>query len=157
MFYSPGWALELLQMVYVYIKKSFRFWLINIFLHTLKISRMEKVTLNLLEIRGKARSKYELYNILTCEGHLYLPPFKYCSVNFMADILEGKIKVCFRHLHIWIISKCRLLIIRTSSFAVFLTSEVWGLQICLNFWSTIAMLNTICLQNMIRSYSIENG
>ena len=38
---------------------------------------MEKMTLNLLEIGGKARTKYDLYNILTCEGHLYLPPYKY--------------------------------------------------------------------------------
>ena len=56
-------------------------------------SRMEKVSLNLLDVGGKARSKSELYKLLTVEGHLYLPPYKFCSVDFMADIIEGKRKV----------------------------------------------------------------
>ena len=51
---------------------------------------MEKVSINLLEVGDKARTKGELYRILTAEGHLYLPPYKYCSVDFMADIIEGK-------------------------------------------------------------------
>ena len=54
---------------------------------------MEKVTLNLIEVGGKTRSKLELYKLLTVDGHLYLPPYKYCSVDFMADIIEGKRKV----------------------------------------------------------------
>jgi hypothetical protein len=32
---------------------------------------------NLLEVGGKAQSKADLYKILTCEGGLYLPPYKY--------------------------------------------------------------------------------
>ena len=54
---------------------------------------MEKVNLNLIDVGGKARSKSELYKLLTVEGHLYLPPYKFCSVDFMADIIEGKRKV----------------------------------------------------------------
>ena len=54
---------------------------------------MEKVSLNLLDVEGKARSKSELYKLLTVEGHLYLPPYKFCNFEFMADIIEGKRKV----------------------------------------------------------------
>ena len=50
---------------------------------------MEKATVNLLEIGEKARFKLELYKILTAEAHLYLPLYKYCSVDFIADIIEG--------------------------------------------------------------------
>ena len=51
---------------------------------------MEKVSINLLEVDDKARTKEELYRILTAEGHLYLPPYKYFSVDFMTDIIECK-------------------------------------------------------------------
>ena len=50
---------------------------------------MEIVTVNLLTISGKARSKSELYKILTIDGHIYLPPYKYCTVDFLSDIIEG--------------------------------------------------------------------
>ena len=49
--------------------------------------------MNLLEVGDKAKSKIELYRILTSEGNLYLPPYKYCSVDFIADIMEGKRQV----------------------------------------------------------------
>ena len=71
------------------------------FYHLFKISefsfassRIETVQVNLLNLGGKARSRYELYKMLIVEGHLYLPPYKYWSVDFMADIIEGKKKVC---------------------------------------------------------------
>ena len=54
---------------------------------------MEKVSISLLEVGDKARSKAELFSLLTTEGHLYLPPYKYCSIEFIADIVEGKRKV----------------------------------------------------------------
>ena len=56
-------------------------------------SRMEKVCLNLLDVGGKVRSKSELYKLLTVEGHFYLPKYKFCNVEFMAHIIEGKRKV----------------------------------------------------------------
>ena len=34
-------------------------------------------TINLLEIGNKARSKAEIYRLLTVDGRLYLPPYKY--------------------------------------------------------------------------------
>ena len=46
--------------------------------------------LNLLEVSRKELSKYEFNNILTCERRFYISPFKYCGVDFMADILEAK-------------------------------------------------------------------
>ena len=51
---------------------------------------MEKVTLNLIEVGGKARYKSEFYRLLTMDGNLYLPPYKHCSVDLMADIIEGR-------------------------------------------------------------------
>ena len=51
---------------------------------------MEKVEVNLLELGGKARSKSELYRLLTAEGHLYLPPYKTCPIDFIADIIQEK-------------------------------------------------------------------
>ena len=59
---------------------------------------MDKVTTNLLDIGGKAHSKAELYKLLTVEGHLFLPPYKYCSIDFMADIIEEKRKVNFENI-----------------------------------------------------------
>ena len=49
-----------------------------------------KVAVNLLDLGSKARSKYEVYKILTNEGNLYLPPYKECSIEFITDYLEGK-------------------------------------------------------------------
>ena len=54
---------------------------------------MKKVNLNLLDVGGKARCKSEFYKLLTVEGHLYLPSYKFCNVEFMADIIESKRKV----------------------------------------------------------------
>ena len=51
---------------------------------------MERVSINLLEIGDKALSKSELYKILMVEDALYLNPYKFWSVDFMADIIEGR-------------------------------------------------------------------
>ena len=64
--------------------------LFKIFEFSFASSRMETVQVNLLNLGDKARSKYELYKMLTVEGHMYMPPYKYWSVDFMADIIEGK-------------------------------------------------------------------
>jgi hypothetical protein len=50
----------------------------------------ENVTVNLLSLAEKAQSKWELYNLLTVEGDLYLPPYKECTVLFITDIIHGK-------------------------------------------------------------------
>ena len=54
---------------------------------------MEKEIVNLLELGGKARSKYEIYRILVTEGNMYLPPYKLCTIDFIADIFDEKKKV----------------------------------------------------------------
>ena len=45
---------------------------------------MEKI--NLLEIGNAAKSKHELYRILTVEGGMNLPPEKECSMTFISEI-----------------------------------------------------------------------
>ena len=59
---------------------------------------MKKITINLLDVGRKVRSKAELYKLSTVEGQLYLPTYKYCSIDYMADIIEGKRKVSFENI-----------------------------------------------------------
>ena len=54
---------------------------------------MEKQTLNLLEVGGKGRSKYEKYQLLNMEAGFNLPPYKLWQVEFIANILQEKKKV----------------------------------------------------------------
>ena len=51
------------------------------------------VSINLLDLGSKARSKGELYKLLTSDANLYLPPYKECTIEFITDYLEGKKKV----------------------------------------------------------------
>ena len=51
---------------------------------------MEKVEINLSKLSGKASSKSESYQLLTAEGHLYLPPEKTCPIDFIAEIMQEK-------------------------------------------------------------------
>ena len=52
---------------------------------------MERI--NFLEIGNNAKSKYEIYRILTVEGGMYLPPEKECSMTFISEIWIGDKKV----------------------------------------------------------------
>ena len=52
------------------------------------------VTISLLDLGSKMRSKYELYRFLTSEANLYLPPYKEWRIEFITDFMEGKKKVC---------------------------------------------------------------
>ena len=45
------------------------------------------------ELKAVMRSKLDIYNILTKEGQLYLPPYNECSMQFINDIMMGKKKV----------------------------------------------------------------
>ena len=118
--------------------------------------QIEKVTLNLIEVRGKARSKSELYNLLTMDGHLYLPPYKYCSVDFMADIIEGKRKVgtqtaalCFiliRH------SKQKMLWFDIYPILLDLDMKTWLIS-----WSMTVIQNIIFHPYTIRLFCIMTG
>ena len=51
---------------------------------------MEKLSLNLNDLSIKARTKNELYRILTTEDNLYLPPQKETSIYFIRDIIHGR-------------------------------------------------------------------
>ena len=55
---------------------------------------MESASLNLVEVGNKAKSKWELYRLLTVEGGLYLPPEDQTNMEFISDIFfqwkEGK-------------------------------------------------------------------
>ena len=50
-----------------------------------------RINLNLLGI--KARTKNELYRLLTTEANLYLPPQKETSIYFVRDIVQSRKKV----------------------------------------------------------------
>ena len=39
------------------------------------------------------KSKLDLYNILSKEGQLYLPPMAECTMYFIKELLTGKKKV----------------------------------------------------------------
>ena len=51
------------------------------------------MTINLNQLGSKARSKNEMYRLLTVEAKIYLPPQKECSIYFIRDIFHGKKKV----------------------------------------------------------------
>ena len=48
------------------------------------ISKIERI--NLLQVGNSAKSKHELYQILTVEGGMYLRPEKECSITFISEI-----------------------------------------------------------------------
>lgn len=53
---------------------------------------MEKRKINILDIGQKARSKGEIYWLLTCEANMYLPPEKNTTYNFLNELMTGKKK-----------------------------------------------------------------
>ena len=54
---------------------------------------MESASLNLVEVGNKAKSKWELYRLLTVEGGLYLPPEDQTNMEFISDIFFNEKKV----------------------------------------------------------------
>ena len=50
-------------------------------------------TINVSQLGVKARSKHEMYRLLTVEAKIYLPPQKECSIYFIRDIFHGQKKV----------------------------------------------------------------
>ena len=54
---------------------------------------MERTSLNLIEVGNKAKSKWELYRLLTVEGGLYLPPEDQTNMDFVSDIFFNEKKV----------------------------------------------------------------
>ena len=54
------------------------------------------MTINVSQLGTKAKSKNEMYRILTVEAKIYLPPKKECSIYFIRDIFHGRKKVDIR-------------------------------------------------------------
>ena len=68
---------NIMQMFYTFIINKF-----YLFLHMIK-----EITLN--DISIKARSKREVYLVLTVEGGLYLPPILDANRAYLKDIMSG--------------------------------------------------------------------
>ena len=51
------------------------------------------IAINLAQLGTKAKSKNEMYRILTVKAKIYLPPQKECSIYFIRDIFLSKKKV----------------------------------------------------------------
>ena len=51
-----------------------------------------KSSLNLVEVGNKAKSKWELYRLLTVEGCLYFPPEDETNMEFISDIFFNEKK-----------------------------------------------------------------
>lgn len=45
------------------------------------------------QLKGVMKSKLDIYNILSKEGQLYLPPINDCPMTFIKEILTGKKEV----------------------------------------------------------------
>ena len=54
---------------------------------------MDTISLNLMEVGNKAKSKWELYRLLTVEGGLYFPPEDQTNMEFISDIFFNEKKV----------------------------------------------------------------
>ena len=52
--------------------------------------------LSVLDVGVKAKSKLEIYRILTTEGGIYLPPPKEWNYQFIRDIITGAKLVSFK-------------------------------------------------------------
>ena len=50
------------------------------------------MTINVSQLGTKAKSKNEMYRILTVEAKIYLPPQKECSIYFIRNIFHGRKK-----------------------------------------------------------------
>ncbi len=49
------------------------------------------------QLKSVMKSKLDIYNIMSKEGQLYLPPFSDCPMTFINDIISGKKKVFYNH------------------------------------------------------------
>ena len=54
------------------------------------------MTINVNQLGTKAKSKNEMYRMLTVVAKIYLPPQKKCSIYFIRNLFHGRIKVDIR-------------------------------------------------------------
>ena len=101
-------------------------------------------TINLLDFGSNARSKSELYKLLTRETNLYLPMYKELSIEFITEYLEGR-----KLVRKWFFSFENNLAIKFSRHQRWQsswsqTSTNWGQRICVDSWLRNAMHRVIC-------------
>ena len=53
----------------------------------------QKVRISSKEFSAKYNSKRECYNFLACDVGVYLPPYKYVTIFFLKELLNGKKKM----------------------------------------------------------------
>ena len=67
-----------------------------------QIPQNEKVLASTLA--AKAKSKYEVYQLLAIEAKLYLPKVDHVTIYFLKDLMsgrrKGKLKIQFLHLNL---------------------------------------------------------
>ena len=54
---------------------------------------MERTKVNLIDLGMKARTKSEMYRLLTVDADLYLPPQREASIYFIRESVVGSKKV----------------------------------------------------------------
>ena len=52
-----------------------------------------KVSLDLSQLSIKWRSKKELYDVLSSDCGIYMPPIQYANSNYVSGVITGAIKV----------------------------------------------------------------
>lgn len=55
----------------------------------------QRVTVSRSQLKGVMKSKLDIYNILTKEGQMYMPPVNECTMEFIKEVLMGKKKVSY--------------------------------------------------------------
>lgn len=55
----------------------------------------DKKQISSKELAGVLKCKKDVYNILTREGQLYLPPYDECTLEFMKGLLNGEKKALY--------------------------------------------------------------
>ena len=54
---------------------------------------MEETQITVLDLGVKAKSKREVYRLLSTEGDVYMPPEKEANYDYLATILKGDKRV----------------------------------------------------------------
>ena len=55
-----------------------------------------RIDMHISKLSTAARSKAEVYRLLTYQGKLYLPPSSYANADFVSDVLSSGKKVRLR-------------------------------------------------------------
>ena len=94
------------------------------------------------EVALKTRSKKEIYDLITTEGEVYLPPMGDTHYKFISQIIWRR--SCISN-------------VERSRCARFPIWKHWMLEACLNLPEITQILTSSCLTLITRSYRIESG